>query len=129
MFDRLTAKRIGDRGEAAAARYLKMHGYKIVARNFRSAHGEIDLVAENRDAIAFVEVKTRKDCAARFDDYGLPCEAVNAEKQRHILYTARIFIEKHPTDKYIRFDVVEVYRGEDGKCTRVNHIESAFEAR
>mgnify|MGYP000023703035 FL=1 len=129
MLERLTAKRIGDCGEAVAARYLKTHGYKIVAKNFRSAHGEVDLVAESGDALVFVEVKTRKDCAARFDDYGLPCEAVNAEKQRHILYTARIFLEKHPTDKYIRFDVVEIYRSEDGKSTRVNHIESAFEAR
>ncbi len=129
MFERLTAKCIGDRGEAVAARYLKAHGYNIIAKNFRSAHGEIDLVAEDGDTLAFVEVKTRKDCAARFDDYGLPCEAVNAEKQRHILYTARIFLEKHPTDKYIRFDVVEVYRREDGKGARVNHIESAFEAR
>ena len=129
MFERLTAKCIGDRGEAVAARYLKANGYKIAAKNFRSAHGEIDLVAESQDALVFVEVKTRLDSAARFDAYGLPCEAVNAEKRRHILYTARIFLEKHPTDKCIRFDIVEVYRGKDSKDTRVNHIESAFEAR
>lgn len=129
MLERLTAKYIGDRGEAAAARYLKAHGYKIIAKNFRSAHGEIDLVAENRDALVFVEVKTRTDCAARFDAYGLPCEAVNAEKRRHILYTARVFLAKHPTDKYIRFDIAEVYRAADGKGMRINHIESAFEAR
>ena len=61
-----------------------------------------------------------------FDAYGLPCEAVNADKQRHILYTARVFLAQHPTDKYIRFDVIEVYLGKD---VRINHIESAFEAR
>ena len=126
MFERLTTKNIGDRGEALAARELKKHGYRILAKNFRSAHGEIDIIAEDRDVLVFVEVKTRKDCAGNFDAYGLPCEAVNADKQRHILYTARVFLTQHPTDKYIRFDVIEVYLGKD---VRINHIESAFEAR
>ena len=61
MFERLTTKNIGDRGEALAARELKKHGYRILAKNFRSAHGEIDIIAEDRDVLVFVEVKTRKD--------------------------------------------------------------------
>lgn len=126
MFERFTTKRIGDRGEAIAARYLRAHGYKITARNFRSAHGEIDIVAEDADTLVFVEVKARRDNADYFDAYGLPCEAVNADKRQHILYTARVFLEKHPTEKYIRFDVIEVYLGRDA---RINHIEGAFEAR
>ena len=119
----------GALSEIRAEQYLATQGMTILARNVRAPGSEIDLIAEEGSTLVFVEVKTRKDCAARFDDYGLPCEAVNTEKQRHILYTARIFLEKHPTDKYIRFDVVEIYRSEDGKSTRVNHIESAFEAR
>ena len=126
MFKALTAKSIGDRGEKIAASYLRRKGYKIVCRNFRSAHGEIDLVAALRDCLVFVEVKTRKDDEARFERYGLPCEAVDKSKQRHILYTARVFLAQHPTDKYIRFDVIEVYLGKD---VRINHIESSFEAR
>ena len=74
MFERLTTKNIGDRGEALAARELKKHGYRILAKNFRSAHGEIDIIAEDRDVLVFVEVKTRKDCAGNFDAYGLPTE-------------------------------------------------------
>ena len=120
---------LGKNGENLAVEFLEGKGYQIIARNWRCGNNELDIVALDGDTLVFVEVKTRKDCAARFDDYGLPCEAVNTEKQRHILYTARIFLEKHPTDKYIRFDVVEIYRSEDGKSTRVNHIESAFEAR
>lgn len=123
MLKALTTKRIGDRGEQIAANYLRRKGYKIVCRNFRSAHGEIDLVAASRDCLVFVEVKTRKDDEARFERYGLPCEAVDKSKQRHILYTARIYLEKHPSDKAMRFDVVEVFLG-DG--ARVNHIENAF---
>lgn len=123
MLKALTTKYIGDRGERIAAKYLRQKGYKIVCRNFRSAHGEIDLVAASRDCLVFVEVKTRKDDEAHFERYGLPCEAVDKTKQRHILYTARIYLEKHPTDKALRFDVVEVFLG-DG--ARVNHIENAF---
>ena len=119
----------GTKAEDDALAFLQGQGLTPVTRNFRCRFGEIDLIMQEGNTLVFVEVKTRKDCAARFDDYGLPCEAVNTEKQRHILYTARIFLEKHPTDKYIRFDVVEIYRSEDGKSTRVNHIESAFEAR
>lgn len=123
MLKALTAKCIGDRGERIAAKYLRRKGYKIVCRNFRSAHGEIDLVAASRDCLVFVEVKTRKDDEAHFARYGLPCEAVDKTKQRHILYTARIYLEKHPTDKALRFDVVEVFLGDNA---RVNHIENAF---
>ena len=126
MFERLTTKRIGDHGEAIAARYLQKNGYRILAKNFRSAHGEIDIVAECGDTLVFAEVKTRKDDAARFDAYGLPCEAVGIEKQRHIVYTARVFLAEHPTEKYIRFDVIEVFLAKDA---RINHIEGAFEAR
>lgn len=126
MLEQITSKRIGDRGEAIAARYLKKKGYKIIAKNFHSDHGEIDLIAEDSQARIFAEVKTRKNCAENFARYGLPCEAVNAEKQRHILYTARIFLVQHPTEKCIRFDVLEVYLGKD---THVNHIEDAFTAR
>lgn len=119
----LTTKHIGDRGEQIAANYLRKKGCKIVCRNFRSAHGEIDIIAKTRDCLIFVEVKTRKDNEAYFDRYGLPCEAVDKSKQRHILYTARIYLEKHPTDKALRFDVIEVFLGDE---TRINHIENAF---
>lgn len=123
MLEALTTKAIGDRGEKIAANYLRRKGYRILCRNFRSAHGEIDLVAATRDCLVFVEVKTRKDDEMRFERYGLPCEAVDKTKQRHILYTARIYLEKRPTDKAVRFDVIEVYLGESA---RVNHIENAF---
>lgn len=118
-----TTKDIGRRGEKIAADYLKKHGYKIKAKNVFSAHGEIDIIAENKDFLVFVEVKARKDCPEYFEKFGLPGEAVNKLKQQHIIYTARIYFEKHPTEKEIRFDVIEVYLGDSAE---VRHIENAF---
>ena len=123
MFWGKTTRDIGMRGEKIAAQYLKKNGYKIRAKNFLSAHGEIDIVAENKDFLVIVEVKARKDSLKNFDAYGLPSEAVTKKKQQHILYTARLYLDKNPTEKEIRFDVIEVYLGE--KAT-VHHIEAAF---
>ena len=71
-------KTLGQRGEAAAARYLRRLGYKIVARSDRFGPGEPDLVALDRDTIVFVEVKTR-----RTDEAGHPAEAVDQTKQQN----------------------------------------------
>lgn len=118
-----TTRDVGRYGEKVAARFLKKNGYKIRAKNFLSAHGEIDIIAENKEFLVIVEVKARKDSPENFAIYGLPSEAVTKKKQQHILYTARIYLEKHPTEKAIRFDVIEVYLA---KPVRVHHIESAF---
>ena len=89
----------------------------------RSAHGEIDIIAENSEYLVFAEVKTRADNPVHFANYGRPAEAVNKQKQRHIIYTAGIFLQNHPTEKAVRFDVIEVYLGE---TIQFNHIEDAF---
>lgn len=123
MFRGRSTRDIGMYGEKLAAKHLKKQGYKIRAKNVLSAHGEIDIIAENKDFLVFVEVKARKDVAENFEKYGSPGEAVNKKKQEHILYTARIYLEKHPTEKEIRFDVIEVYLSED---THIQHIEDAF---
>ncbi len=118
-----TTKAIGARGEKIAARYLKKNGYKIIAKNFFSAHGEIDIIAKRGNTLVFVEVKSRKDCQSHFENYGLPSEAVTKTKQQHIIYTARKFLESHHADSEIRFDIIEVYLGVH---PRVHHIEDAF---
>ena len=123
MFWGKTTKDIGAKGEKIAADYLKKQGYKIVAKNFHSAHGEIDIIAENKEFIIFIEVKARKDSEYNFKNYGLPCEAVNKQKQQHIIYTAKIYLNDHPNDKAMRFDVIEVFLGDE---IRTNHIEDAF---
>ena len=123
MLLRKSTTDIGRKGEKIAAKFLKKNGYKILDKNFHSAHGEIDIIACDKESLVFVEVKARKDCKENFENYGRPSEAVTKTKQKHIIFTSRIYLEKHPTEKEIRFDVIEVYLG---KPTKVYHIENAF---
>lgn len=110
----------GLEGEEKAARYLKKQGYKIIAKNFQTRFGEIDIVAENREYIIFVEVKARGE-----KSIAEPKEFVDSRKQRKIITTAEIYLTENPTEKQPRFDVVEIKK-ENGK-TNLNHIPNAFE--
>ncbi len=110
----------GRYGESAAAAYLKKHRYRIVGMNYACRFGEIDLIAEDRECVAFVEVKTRSSAA-----FAQPGEYVTREKQRRIAATAELWLSANPTEKQPRFDVIEVYlRG--NAVESINHIENAF---
>ena len=96
-------KQIGNYGEMAVCKYLEMHGYTIVKRNYCIRGGEIDIIATNDEIIAFVEVKTRKKGSMVS---GL--EAVNDRKKSLIIKTATDYCSKNPMDLQLRFDVAEV---------------------
>ena len=111
-------------GEAVAAEYLTKKKYRIVATGYRSRFGEIDLIAENRKYLVFVEVKLRKSgcfAAAR--------EFVDFRKQNRLRTTAEIYLAENPTDLQPRFDVIEVYapEGIHTKKPDIIHLEDAFE--
>lgn len=110
----------GLEGEERAAKYLKKHGYSITCKNFQTRFGEIDIIAENKEYIVFVEVKARSE-----KSIAEPREFVDMRKQRKIIKTAEIYLSENSTEKQPRFDVVEVKR-ENGK-TIINHIANAFE--
>ncbi len=120
----MDTKVIGRFGERAAADYLKKQHYRIVGMNYACRLGEIDLIAESRDYIVFVEVKLRRD-----DSFAAAREFVTAAKQDRIRKTALLWLSKNPTEKQPRFDVIEIYapEGEKSKQLRINHIENAFE--
>ena len=104
---------LGKIGEEFAANLLELQGYRILERNFRCRMGEIDLIAEKDGEISFVEVKTRR--SARF---GMPAEAVGAEKQRRMRRTAEFYLKSHPKQQQTAdFQVIEVF------C---NQIDYAF---
>ena len=79
----------GNRGERAAEQYLRKNGYRILARNFMTDTGELDLVATDDAYLVFVEVKSRMS-----DDFGAPSEAVDFAKQRKLSMVASQYIEK-----------------------------------
>jgi putative endonuclease len=112
---------LGKSGEQCAADFLKNHGYRILFPNYKTKLGEIDIIAQDKDTICFVEVKTRAT-----DKFGLPQEAVSGAKQRQISKTALAFLkEKKLLNKKARFDVVSViYAG--GK-PKIDLIRNAFE--
>ena len=112
---------IGQAGEDAACQYLKKNCYKILARNFRRQCGEIDIIAQKKDIVAFVEVKTRKNA-----DFGLPCEFVTKAKQQKLIQTAYNYIEESGIRANYSFDIMEAYH-ENGKIVRLNHIPNAFD--
>lgn len=106
---------LGRRGEDAAAAFLGRRGMEVLARNVRTAFGEIDLVAMDGDVVVFVEVKTRRGAGA--------LEAVDARKQRRLSRLALVFLARAGwLDRAARFDVVAV--GPDGACT---HVANAFD--
>ncbi len=118
-----SAKRcLGVAGEKEAERFLKKKGYRIIARNYRTRHGEIDLIALDGDTLVFVEVKTRGS-----DNFGLPQEAVDRRKRAHITKVSKYFLaENHGfKDHNVRFDVVGLTV--EGGILRVEHISNAFE--
>ena len=111
-------------GESLAAEYLRKKHYRIVAAGYRSRFGEIDLIAQNRKFLVFVEVKLRKT-----DNFALAREYVNAAKQNRIRPTAALYLSENPTELQPRFDVIEIYAPQGTETVRpvINHMEDAFE--
>lgn len=111
---------LGKKGEAIATKYLEQHNYKIIERNFSCRQGEVDIIAYdlNRNELVFVEVK----CRTNFN-YGSPANAVNFNKQKHIIKASEYYIFKHKLYSIgIRFDVIEIY----GHQFKVRYIKQAF---
>jgi putative endonuclease len=113
-------QRLGARGEDRAADWYRTAGYDVVARNWRCAEGELDLVVLRPGELVFCEVKTRSS-----DRFGVPAEAVTIAKQRRLRMLAARFLADHVLDagtagRNIRFDVVAV------SGSTVDVIEAAF---
>ena len=113
-------KLLGSRGEDLAVKFLKKKGYRILDRNFRTPLGEIDVIAEDRNTLVFVEVKTRTD-----DSFGRPFEAVTFRKKEKLRKAALSYLKSSRKEMASRFDVlsIEVRGGE----SRIEHIVDAFE--
>lgn len=123
---------LGARGEREAAKYFRGLGFRIVEMNYRSSHYEVDFIAESRDVIVFVEVKSRS-CSSPDDmPFGRPAFAVTKDKQRFLLYAAKAYMRAHPNlKKQPRLDVIEMYYDNSPevktkKLLKINHIPNAF---
>jgi len=121
MSERMYKKNLGKKGEEISVDFLREKGYKILKRNYRFGHKEIDIVARDKNTVVFVEVKT-----GRSKRFGEPFEKVGTFKQRKLIEAAKDFIQKSEIkDCDFRFDVISVDLTGDRK---IEHIENAFMA-
>lgn len=118
------SKLSGAWGEALAAEYLREKHYKIVAAGYRCRFGEIDLIAQDKKFLVFVEVKLRKSA-----DFAKAMEYVDKRKQDRLRTTASLYLSENPTKLQPRFDVVEIYApaGTNTSRPEIHHMEDAFQ--
>jgi putative endonuclease len=122
---RTKPKSLGERGEDAAARYLKRQGLRILKRGHNSRLGEIDIIAIDDRTVVFVEVKTRSSNAA-----GRPEDSIDAFKQRRMTQSALAYLKSNRLlQSAARFDVVAVTWTDESGEPQIKHYRSAFEAK
>lgn len=109
----------GVEGEELAAQHLAANGYRILERNWRVGHREVDIIAEKDGLLVIVEVKTQQN--RRFGD---PEFRVNRVKQQHLIQAANSYVLKKRIDKEVRFDIIAVIINQAGE--ELHHIENAF---
>jgi len=109
----------GKEGELLVAQYLKEKGYTIISQNYRKFFGEIDLIAQKKDTIAFVEVKWRHN--PLIDS----AELIGPSKQKKIISIAKEFLSKHNNLEVVcRFDVALIE--ENNNSIELRYIQNAF---
>lgn len=119
----MTNQEIGKIGEDSAANLLIEKGYKILERNYRAGHLEVDIIAFKDGIVAFVEVKTRSV------NYMVPPqEAVNYRKQNYIVKAADGYMRRFRRTEEARLDVITVLH-KNGVVVKVEHIENAYYPR
>ena len=103
---------------------MRKKRYTLVAADYRSRFGEIDLIVQDRKYLVFVEVKLRKS-----GSFAKALEYVDRRKRDRIRITASIYLSDHPTELQPRFDVIEIYapEGTATKSPQIYHMEDAFQ--
>lgn len=117
IINKLLSTDTGQRAEQRALDYLGKYGLTLLAQNFHSRRGEIDLIMEDDSALVFIEVRYRKSTK-----YGSALESVNMQKQQRIIHTAHYYLQQHPHHySTYRFDVVAL------DPNGINWVKDAFQ--
>jgi len=103
---------VGSRGEAAAAQFLEGKGLAIIARNFRTRRGEIDLIARDGDTLVFVEVRVRTSRA-----FGGAAASITGAKQARMIAAAGAYLCRLGREPPCRFDAILIDGGDDATLT------------
>lgn len=112
----------GKRGEALALSYVKRQGYKIIEKNYRTGRGEIDIIANDKNCIAFIEIRS-----GNTEKFGLLEDTIDIKKQNQIIKSALFYIKKYGLEeRSCRFDVVCI-KNVDSRFPKITLIKNAFE--
>ena len=109
---------LGRWGEEVAVHYLVDNGYRIIQRDWKSGHRDIDIIAQKDKVLVFVEVKTRRNRL-----YTEPETAVDYRKMQNLRMAMNHYIKSNRIDKSCRFDVITVIGMPEDPSPEVNHIE------
>lgn len=110
----------GKSGEKIARQYLENKGYCILKTNWRYSHKELDIICKEGTTLVIAEVKTRAD-----NYFQQPFEAVQDQKQRHLVEAAEAFIEDYTDFKEIRYDIISIVKRENTE-PEIEHIKDAY---
>ena len=116
-------REVGKLGEKTARKFLKKRGYRIRETSFRCRHGEIDIIAQRKDWLVFVEVRTKSSL-----DFGTPEESITQAKKQKLITLALTYTSTHQNLPPLwRIDVVAIELDDKGKTRRIELIENAVE--
>ena len=114
---------VGKLGEKAAQKFLRKRGYRIRETGFRCRRGEIDIIAQQKDCLVFVEVRTKSNL-----DFGTPEESITQAKKERLIDSALTYTTTHQDLPPLwRIDVVAIELDDKGKARRIELIENAIE--
>jgi len=126
MKDRMKDRQqVGKLGEQAAQKFLKKRGYRIRETGFRCRHGEIDIIAQQKDCLVFIEVRTKTNL-----EFGTPEESITQAKKQRLIASALTYTSTHQNLPPLwRIDVIAIELDDKGKAKRIELIENAIEQR
>lgn len=120
-----SSREVGVFGEFLAARYLANHGYEVMAQNWRTKFGEVDIICRDEDGVTvLVEVKSRLVLSEERD--AMPELAVDSKKQKQYRKLGLVYLMKHPDVDELRFDVMAI-NFIDRHAARLRHLVGAFD--
>ena len=110
---------LGKKGEQLAVDFLVENGYDIVERNYRFNKAEVDIIAQKKDILAIIEVKTRSTA-----DFGNPQDFVKPKQIQQLVKAMDFYITDNDLDVELRFDIVAIIKNKLG--TKIEHLKDAF---
>ena len=113
---------LGKLGEQAAYEYLLSKGYRIIARNWRFIHKEVDIIAYDNDELVIIEVKTRSSNSSEWEH---PRDSITSGKIRFLILAAEKYIIQNKIDNNTRFDLICCIAQDNNKWD-IEHIVDAF---